>query len=541
MPMKRRPPRLLLAIACASMPALTAIAAEPIELKPGRKQLFLDDYVVQETTGLARTMHRPTKRGAVLRPDIPSDGSLVQIRSAPMWVPDEKVYKLIYIGYTMEDHATIGPSLAISKDGIHWDKPHLGQMEIRGSKQNNRIVIDPKLRWPLNAFENVIYDPDEPDPARRYKGLLGAQGRQPVVSPDCIHWKRLSNATIPSSDESQLVQDRANKRFLAMVKTGNKHGRAFSISVSTDFERWTPNRFLFGADDEDQPLAKEFIRRRLADPGLAKPLFVDPDPDAGWRPPEGKRIIPTWRAECYNIALFPYEGLYIGLPMMYYPTGQALPERNNTDGFDIIQLVMTRDLVHFKRLGDRQAFISASRVDKGLVGVYDRMQLVPSNQPVERDDELWFYYGGLKWRGYIYEKYTDGRKRDIETLSPEERADFEDGWGAVCLAVLRRDGFISLDSDEKGGSVLTKPIKLAGAKLFLNLDAPKGQAFVEILDEQGKPIPGYSQAEAVAVKGNAVRLPVTWRAKQDVKDLVGKVVRLKIGLKDASLYAFWTE
>lgn len=146
----------------------SVVLAKPIEMVPGRKQLFLDDFVVQEISGLVRTMHQPTKRGAVLKPDIPSDGSLVQIRSAPMWVPEEKVYKLIYTGYTMDDVGRVGPSLAVSRDGMHWDKPVLGQMEVCGSKENNRIVIDPKLRWPLNAFENAVYDPDDPDASRRY-------------------------------------------------------------------------------------------------------------------------------------------------------------------------------------------------------------------------------------------------------------------------------------------------------------------------------------------------------------------------------------
>ncbi len=518
-----------------------ALFASPIQMTPGRKQLFLDDHIVQEISGLRRTMHQPVKRGAVLRPDIPSDGSLVQIRSAPMWVPDEGVYKLIYIGYTMEDHSTIGPSLAVSKDGVHWDKPVLGQMTVRGSKKNNRIVIDPKLRWPHNAFENVIYDPDDPDPARRYKGLLGAQGRVPVVSADCVHWKKLDAPAIPSSDESQLVYDRPRRRFLAMVKTGNQYGRAFSIAISEDFVQWTKNRFLFGADAADQPLAIDTIRRRLADPGLAKPLFVDPDPKTGWTPPKGKRTQPAWRAECYNIAVFPYEGVYIGLPMMYYPTGTSLPARNNTDGFDLIKLAMSRDLVTWKRLGDRQPFIGPSRVDQGLVGVFDRMQLVPTNQPVERGHELWFYYVGLKWRAYIYERYTDGSVRDRATLSAPERADFDDGWGAVCLAVLRRDGFVSLDAGDTPGHVLTKPLKLSGRRLFVNLDAPKGEARIEILDERGQSISGFTRDEAVGVCGNGVRLPVRWEAGTDLGELAGRTVQLKISLARARLYALWTE
>ena len=61
--------------ALAAVLASNASAA-PIEMKPGRKQLFLDDHVIEQVRGLERTMHRPEKRGAVLKPDTPSDGDV---------------------------------------------------------------------------------------------------------------------------------------------------------------------------------------------------------------------------------------------------------------------------------------------------------------------------------------------------------------------------------------------------------------------------------------------------------------------------------
>ncbi|MBI5094552.1 MAG: hypothetical protein HZB26_19230 [Candidatus Hydrogenedentes bacterium] len=514
----------------------TAMAAEPIELVPGHKQLFLDDYAVREVAGLNRVMHTPEKRGAVLKPDIPSDGNLIQIRSAPMWIPGENIYKLLYLAYGLDEKNQTGPALAVSKDGLHWEKPSLGQMSVHGSKDNNRIVID--FPPPNNGLENVVYDAGDPDPARRYKGLAGAIGRAPVVSADCIHWTKLDAPAIPSSDEAQLVYDQDKRRFMATLKTSNEYGRAFNIATSEDFAHWTPNRFLYGADAEDQPLAREFIRKRLADPALAKPVFVEPDPDTGWKRPEGYQ--PTWRAECYNIAVFPYEGVYIGLPQMYYPTGTELPSRANTDGFHLIQLAMTRDLVTWTRLGNRQPFIGPSPKEEGRRGVYDRMQLCVTNRPIEHGDELWFYYSGLKWRSLPNEVNADGTPRDPATLGDEERAEIADGWGAACLAVLRRDGFISLDA-EADGYVVTNPLKMNGNLLFLNLTASQGSASVEVLDEKGSPVPGFTREDALPAQGDAVRLPVRWKADASVSALAGRLVSLKIYLSRASLYAFWTE
>jgi len=527
--------------ACVVLWAPSILAAEGLEMVPGRKHLFLDDLVVQETAGLSRTMHRPEKRGAVLRPDVPSDGTLIQVRAAPMWVPEEAVYKLVYLAYADANRGVVGPAYAVSKDGLHWEKPTIGEVEVLGDTNNNWLPVGLGLRWPQNCLSDVIYDPADPDPARRYKGLLGALGRVPVVSPDCIHWQTLDAPPIPSSDESQLVYDRERGRYLAMLKTGNEYGRAFSIAVSEDFTHWSEPRFLFGADADDQPLAVEFIRRRIIDPGVAKPLFVDPEPSVGWTPPQDKPAQPTWRAECYNIAVFPYEGLYIGLPQMYYPTGTALPARNNTDGFHLIQLAMTRDLVHWTRLGNRQPFIGPSRVDGGLVGIFDRQQLCVTSRPVDRSDALWFYYSGLKWRAHLYELWPDGSPRDPATLSDAERADRDDGWGAVCLAVLRKDGFISLDANENGGYVLTEPLQLAGAGLLVNLDAPDGELLAEVLDAQGEALPGVSRADAVPVRGDAARLPVAWQSGAGLTALAGQTVRFRFHLRQARLYAFWTE
>lgn len=533
---------LAMLVSSSSIGQTAPVASEgALQLQAGQKQLFLDDYVVANIANLEHTMHRPEKRGAVIKPDIPSDGDLIQVRSAPMWVPDEQVYKLLYLACARDGANVAGVALATSKDGLAWEKPVLGETEVFGSKENNWIAKEPDLTWPRNCIEGVVYDPDDPDPNRRYKALLGAINRQPIVSPDCVHWTKLDVPEIPSSDESQLVYDRDNKRFLAMVKGSNEFGRAFNLSMSEDFVHWSAPRFLFGADAADQPMARDVIRKRLADPGLQKTLFVEPDPDTGWTPPAGVTYQPTWRVEVYNIPVFPYEGVYIGLPTMYYPTGTDLPARNNTDGFDLIQLATSRDLTTWTRLGDRQPFIDASRIDNGRVGVFDRGQILATNRPVEHDGELWFYYTGLKWRSDSYQLNPDGTDRAPNTLSPDEQADLKEGWGAVCLAVLRRDGFISLDAGENPGHVLTKPLILSGNTLFLNLDAPKGNASVELLDADGQPIPGFSGDNSAIVTGNDVRLPVTWKSGNDLTPLTGKTVQLKIHLTNAQLYAFWTE
>ena len=518
------------------------------------KTLFLDDHHIAEMTGLKRVMHRPVKKGAVFLPRGETDGIRVQTASAPVWVPKENVFKLFYMGFPYNNHGwireEIGSALAVSPDGLDWKRPVLNQVEIDGSTANNRFfVVDPNLLWGANKLMEVIHDPHDPDPQRRYKGLLGAIGRKPVVSPDGIHWKTIGAQTIPSSDTSTLIYDEVGKRYLAVLKNGTKFGRSAAVAFSTDFKTWTTPRTTFHTDEQDQEIALERIEKRLSDPTMQNPMFNDPHPKTGWKPPGfdpsiGKSKIPTWRAETYKLAVYPYEGVYIGMPQIYYPTGPAMPARNNTVGFHEIQLAFSRDpqlrRENWKRLGDRQPFIETSGLDKGLAGNFDRLQLGVLNRPVVMKDELWFYYTGAKGRSLPYKLWPDGTVRNEAKLTPAEKADFEDGWIAICLATLRLDGFVSLTAGRNPGQVITKPFVATGDRLLLNVDvSDDGEAAVEVLDEDMQTIDGFELSSSVPLRGRSIEQTVAWTTKSNWSQLAGRKVRLRIRLRNADLYAIW--
>ena len=530
---------------------LTAHAEEGWEYKT----LFLDDHHVAEMSGLRRVMHRPMKKGPVFLPRGETDGIRVQTASAPVWVPEENVFKLFYMGFPYRKHGwivgEIGSALAVSKDGLDWKRPVLKLVEIGGSTANNRFfVVDPDLRWAANKLMEVIHDPHDSDPQRRYKGLLGAIGRKPVVSPDGIHWKTIGAKTIPSSDTSTLIYDELGRRYLAILKKRTKFGRSAAVAFSTDFKTWTTPRTTFHTDEQDQEIALERIQKRLADPKMQNPKFNDPHPKTGWTPPGfdpaiGNSRIPTWRAETYKLAVFPYEGLYIGMPQIYYPTGPALPKRNNTVGFHEIQLAFNRDPLlsreGWKRLGDRQPFIETSGLDKGLAGNFDRQQLGVLNRPVVMKDELWFYYIGAKGRSLPYKLWPDGTVRNEAKLTPDEKADFDDGWIAICLATLRLDGFVSLTAGDKPGQVITKPFAATGDRLLLNVDvADGGNTKVEVLREDMQRIKGFELSSSVPLQGRSIEQTVGWTTKAKWNELAGRKVRLRIQLRNADLYALWT-
>lgn len=504
---------------------------------PALRHLFIDDADIAKMHGLKRALHQPRKYGAVLHLDGPW---VLQIRSAPMWDEADHLFKMVYLG---SHPAWSGRFYATSRDGLKWDLPDLGRAAVPPNAPLNRVVVqssDP--RW--QGFDDVVYDPDEPDPSRRFKALLGAIDRLPAVSGNGYDYVPLQSAQpISSSDESQLVYDRARKRFIASVKQGNEWGRAVAISTSADFQNWTPPKVVFGTDEEDQRRARQKIRDRLPYRDIAGPMFVDPEPPAGELPARGSALV-TWACDVYNMAVVPYEGLYIGLPSIFYRTGPE-PPGNNTDGFHEIQLVVSRDLEKWDRVCDRQPFISGSLAREAVLGIYDRNGLFMASEPLVRGDELWFYYTGIKYRTSPHVYRRDGSPRPVEELAPLERADFEEGGGAICLAVLRRDGFVSLDAaGTSRGFVESKPIRVSGNDLWLNLDASgagdKSGATVALLDAGGKPIAGFGDQDCIAIGGDQPRARVQWK-DASIASLAGNEIRVRITLENARLYSFWTE
>jgi len=76
-------------------------------------------------------------------------------------------------------------------------------------------------------------------------------------------------------------------------------------------------------------------------------------------------------------------------------------------------------------------------------------------------------------------------------------------------------------------------------QLYLNvIKSDYGHCRVELLDETGHPIDGYSQAEADDLVVDGVRAVATWRGKSDIGELVDRPLRLRIHLQNARLYSF---
>jgi hypothetical protein len=144
-------------------------------------------------------------------------------------------------------------------------------------------------------------------------------------------------------------------------------------------------------------------------------------------------------------------------------------------------------------------------------------------KPVVMGDEVWIYFLGQNFD-------HDG------IIDPTANGQMRTG---ISRAIMRLDGFISADAEFGGGELTTPAVRFDGDQLELNVDTSAGGVvYVELLDEQGRPIPGYTRAEAKTICGNSVRMPVQWNAKQSVGELSGTPVKLHFIMRDCKLYAF---
>ena len=518
------------------------------------KHLFLDDRGVELRGGVRRRWHQPQKHGPpVLAPDGALEQPRLHIWNPPLPEDEGEGWRAWYIG-----GEELNALLARSDDGIHWHRPDLGVVEHDGSRENN--LVDLGFDAERKERRLVLCRPGGDARGQpRYVALTRVQGRlKPLDSEDGLRWRfHHHHPGIPSDDEYRLAYDPITGLLIATVKLGGRSGgvryaapefgRAISLSTTPDGIDWTVPEMVFHTDHLDHRAGAEALERHERDEELRSPLFTNPDH--------------TW-SDVYNMPVFRYEGLYLGLPIIFHQSGSwqypGRPEGSNQDGLLWPCLAWSDDLRKWRRPATREAFIPLSPIDDPAI--YDN-GAIHACAPVRRGDELWFYYYGSRFS-------------HVSVPVIQKAGLFDEGLptGAVFLAKLRLDGFASLSAEEAPGAVLTRPITVDGGTLRINARTRDGEVRVEIRDaESGRAIEGFSIGDALASRtidfpdgtvhhrggawgarfeddpegddsvpfsGDAVDATVRWRNGADLSELRGREVRLLFALRNADLYAF---
>jgi len=229
----------------------------------------------------------------------------------------------------------------------------------------------------------------------------------------------------------------------------------------------------------------------------------------------------TWRGprlQFNSQTCWIYEGIYFALMDVY-----TMDRPNMFDGWDYITrhnedymnfyIGTSRDGLNFDKswIHNREPL-----VPRGEEGNWDKDGIKPPSQILTVGDEHWIYYGGMSERHYSL-------GRDLK----------------IGLAKLPLDRFIAWEAKAKLGTLVTKPFKLEGDTLQVNIDARAGRIYFEVLDAEGKSIPGYTVRHSKIYNDvDELRLKPQWKNNKDLSKLIGKVIRIKFYLHNAKLYAF---
>ena len=463
----------------------------PIDL--GR-QLFIDDFLV-ERTDLTRSWHaaRIHESSPVLVPEteLELDGGhcpvAVPFNDGLWYDPADERFKLWYNAGWM--NAT---SLATSRDGLVWERPALDVLE------GTNAVVRPRPGYRRDGCV-VWLDGDTSNPDERFKMFLylrwpGGEGGEIRTSPDGVHWSE-PEPTSECGDNSSFFYNPFRRKYVFSIRQGwGFRARAYREHDSfAGAARWD--------DGEPIPWARADALDRI-------------DPLVGDAP------------QLYDVNAVAYESLMLGaLALFYGPQNEVCAETGNPKIIDL-QLAFSRDGFHWQR-PNRQAVVPCSR-DLGTWN-YGYIHAAGGVCAVV-GDELYIYFGAFSG--------------DSPTLRPGEVGDFEQdrkmyAGGSTGLAVMRRDGFASLDAGEEGGELVTRPLVFDGQFLFVNIDAPQGELRVEVLSEEGGVVEPFAAGHCIPIAADSTRHEVKWKEAVSLGPVTGKPVKLRFHLRSGSLYSFW--
>ena len=467
-------------------------------IKAGARELFLDNYRLESLVDVERVVHAGRKSKPLISATEPWEGSAVYIYGTVLRdQPAGTGYRMWYTAYS----DTYYLCYATSADGVTWQKPRLGIVDYKGSKENNITSV---------GGGTFVFDPDDAEASRRYKLMTylatpkEKAGYAVRFSPDGLHWTSYEkNPVILYGDVSNVAYDREARLFIASTKqrmlvantsvTPGKQDRAAFVSVSRNFIDWTAP----GA------------------PASRWTLAVEGDPADDLRAMAHGGI----EAQIYGMPVFPYEGIYIGLPWVFeiadYRTGIYAV---TGDGPIQPQIAASRDLRHWSSPAREPV------LPLGKAGAWDDGTLYTSSTWQVSADEVELYFGAMNM--------THGGRREARVQTAR-----------IAKATWRRDGFVSLsNAGDDPGVITTRPIVFtAGTRLKVNAELSRGSLAIEILDPEDKPLSGFARDQSVPLTGDQRAASASWQGNPDLASLRGKPIKLRFHLKGGDLYSYWFE
>ena len=512
-------------------------------------ELFFDNLNIEMVQDVRRVFHKPAKRQEpLIRRDRPWEGMLSFSDAAwnVLYDPGERLYRCWYesahfdferirqTNVDITDPRVAGSRIcyACSVDGLHWEKPELDVFPIGGHPTNIVFgdweageeefgsvhaitVLDDRWDAAVDRRFKMIFQhvtaasPDVdvvPDPDSDLEVL-----QSPIrlaTSPDGIHWE---------ADARRLDFGGHGPRLgdVIRLRQAEKNGRY--VLHTRHHRAWNP------------PL----------NPGNPRTTAWSLPYYPGDPPKNNKRRI--WRSESDDLVTWeePYEVLvpddmddnlddsYNALGV--FPVGEAFLGFANTlhlvEGGGDVELMYSRDERSWQRNVLGRPFIPL-----GEPGAWDSCLVSAPFAPLEVDDELRVYYGGAD---HHHNYWLVGNREGLDLPEVHRPTNFSEGMG---LAVMRKEGFVSLNATVREGIVVTRPLALREANLRINASCgADGYVDVEVVAADDTPLPGLSRTEFVRFSGDAIRHSAAWRSGAAIP--TDRAVKLRFFMRHSHLYS----
>ncbi len=493
-----------------------------------------DDYSIPWRDNLKLTLEQPRKHpgNPVLRSGPPGS---VDSLSADLYGTVLKIGDKFRMWYTawaqpdsrypdVEDYSPV--AYAESSDGIHWEKPNLGLVEFRGSKNNNLALIDHgpgEFGRPANNFVCVIYDSEDPEPNRRYKMAYNTLSPRrysttaTAVSRDGLRWKVVNNSEFTSGgfENSSLI------RFQGMYYTsgqnlypygghlldGTPAGRTMTVFYSPDFKHWSGGRALSFFRSNYEPKTVNYGRELHMGAAL-------------------------WNRGNVIVGLY---GRWHGdtIRDQKQPFMRTAGSKWKLNGLKMdLGLVLSNDAIHY-----REPVRDFVVIPYGKENEWDSEAIQQGNAFCNTDTETYIWYS--HW------------DTDAPWPIPPFPEKVQTKPQAIGLATMRRDGFGYLSKlltepvefwrgkwERAEASLVTRPVRLRHpARMYLNVAevSPSSPLTVELVDDTENALSGY---EAVSVKKSSVKSPVEWSSRRTLRI---RITWPPSGKANPRLYALYLE
>lgn len=502
-----------------------------------RRELFVDSTIVEELSGGAQLrLHRPVPREIALEHDLPWEGTGCIYHCVFL---DGDLFRMYYRGYNVNPSYESSKSgqvthklglYAESHDGIHWRKPELGLYQFNGSKANNIVLANGDLDGvTIDPSEMAIFKDENPaaPPDARYKALVltrhaehNTRGLIALKSADGLRWTPLVKHPV-------ITDGAFDSQNLAFWDAEHSVYRAYWRY----FDRGTPDQPYVGIRSIRTATSKDFIR---------------------WNNQRDLVYPDAPRTHLYTNAVKPYPRaphLLIGFPTRYLERelnnglgearAKAAPEKIQQWSASLRALPeleqRERRAAASERYGSAltETVLMASR-DGVTFKRWEEAFLPPG---IEREGTWNYGHQYVAW--HVIETKSDlpGAPNELSFFATESY--WTPPGSALRRYTLRLDGFVSVQAPMSGGELVTKPVRFTGRQLRLNFStSAAGSVRVELQDEAGRPLPGFSLEDCPPLFGDSVERPVSWRSGTDVGALAGQAIRLRIVLQDADVYAY---